>query len=63
MKLILSVLVVSFFALSCSPIDPHTAGGGAFDDSAVGQALDANGPLPEDNIGGAQSFEQWRERE
>ena len=64
-KLILSVLAVCFLGFSCTPIDPHTAGGGAFDDSAVGQALDSNGPLPGDRtIGGAESFEQWRnERE
>ena len=62
-KLILSVLAVSFCAFSCTPIHEHQAGGGAFDDSQVGQALDANAPLPEDNISGARSFEEWRERE
>lgn len=63
MKLTLSILAVSFCALSCTPINQHKAGGGAFDDSEVGQALDANAPLPEDSINGARSFEEWRERE
>ena len=61
-KVILSLLAVSFLGLSCTRVHPRAAGGGAFDDSAVGQALDANGPLPGDNITGeARSFEQWRE--
>ncbi|MGJ8723159.1 MAG: hypothetical protein ACSHYB_01270 [Roseibacillus sp.] len=63
MKVTLSVLAVAFCALSCTPVHKHQAGGGAFDDSQVGQALDANAPLPEDNISGARSFEEWRERE
>lgn len=62
-KVILPVLAILFCAFSCTPIDSRKAGGGAFDDSPVGQALDANAPLPEDNISGARSFEEWRERE
>ncbi len=62
-KLILSILAVSFSVLSCTPVHERQAGGGAFDDSEVGKALDANAPLPQDNINAARSFEEWRERE
>ena len=63
MKLTLSVLAVSFCALSCAPVNEHRAGGGAFDESEVAKALDANAPLPQDRIGSARSFEEWRDRE
>lgn len=62
-KLTLSVLAVSLLVLSCAPVHERQAGGGAFDESQVAQALDANAPLPEDSIDGARSFEEWRERE
>ncbi|GHC51492.1 hypothetical protein [Roseibacillus persicicus] len=63
MKITLSVLALMFCAVSCTPVHQHQAGGGAFDDSHVGQALDSNTSLPEDSIDGARSFEEWRERE
>lgn len=61
-KLILSILAVSFCALSCAPVNEHQAGRGAFDESPVGQALDANAPLPGDHVGGSGSFEEWKGR-
>ena len=62
MKLFLCFLVVSLGSFSCSPIESRKAGGGAWDDTPVGQALDANAPLPEDSFSGGQSYEQWRRR-
>ncbi|MBK1834703.1 hypothetical protein [Roseibacillus ishigakijimensis] len=63
MKFILSLLALSFCFLSCAPVHKYQAGGGAFDDSEVGQALDANAPLPEDDINGPRSFEEFRARD
>jgi hypothetical protein len=62
-KYSLAALVMTFCALSCSPVHKHQSGGGAYDSSALGPVLDANGPLPSESYDGARSFEEWRERE
>ena len=61
-KLTFTVLPALVCALSCTPIDSRKAGGGAYDDSEVAQALDANAPLPEDGPEASRSFEEWREQ-
>ncbi len=50
---------------SCQTVDSHTAGGGAFDDSYLGQRLDSNNPNLEDNQDAKgktapPSYTQWR---
>ncbi|MEM9079330.1 MAG: hypothetical protein AAGC74_01410 [Verrucomicrobiota bacterium] len=64
MKFVLSFLVgLLGLVVSCAPVDKREAGGGAFDDSELARALDANAALPGENQGGARSFEEWREQE
>ena len=62
-KFILALFSCSVFVVSCVPVNQHQGGGASFDDSALGPALDANTALPEDRIDGAQSFQEWKERE
>ena len=58
-----SLAAMMLSATSCIPVDDRRAGGGAFDDSPVGQALDANTALPDEDISSSRSFQQWREAE
>ena len=53
-------LILMFCSLSCTPIHEHKAGGGAYDDSALGPVLDANGPLPGEDYSEPRSFEEWK---
>ena len=50
---------------SCETVDDRYAGGGAFDDSYLGQRLDSNNPSLEDNQDEKgktmpPSYRQWR---
>ena len=60
---LLPITVIAFCGLSCTPIHEHRSGGGAYDNSALGPVLDANGPVPSERVTGARSFQEWRELE
>ncbi len=59
-----SSVVVLLCSVSCNLVHERQAGGGAWDDSEVGQAIDANAPLPGDSVAsGTRSYEEWRNSE
>ena len=58
------VAAISGLALvSCESTDSLKAGGGAFSDSELGRKLDANSHLPDPDIPGERSFEEYRNNE
>lgn len=60
----IAAFLTIFCAISCSPVHEHKAGGGAYDDSALGRVLDSNGPLPEEGFSGSTpTYEEWRKGE
>ena len=63
MKYVFPTVVIAFCGFACNPINEHRAGGGAYDSTALGPVLDANGPVPSERLGQARSFQEWRERE
>ncbi len=59
---ILAMLFVFLFS-SCESTNSLRGGGAAFDDSETARKLDANSHLPDPDIPGKRSFEQWRSDE
>ena len=64
-RIFLSTLaVISVLTLtSCESVNSKRAGGGAFDESETGRKLDANSHLPDPDIPGGRSFEEYRNNE
>lgn len=62
MKITVCLLAITLCGFSCTSTEDRRAGGGAWDDSQVGKALDANAPLPDDKPDTLQGFEEWRRR-
>ena len=56
---VISVLILT----SCESVNSKRAGGGAFDESEMGRKLDANSHLPDPDIPGGRSFEEYRNNE
>ena len=56
---VISVLIL----ISCESVNSKRAGGGAFDESETGRKLDANSHLPDPDIPGGRSFEEYRNNE
>ena len=56
---VISILILT----SCESVNSKRAGGGAFDESETGRRLDANSHLPDPDIPGGRSFEEYRNNE
>ena len=55
--------ILGLALISCESTNSLKAGGGAFSESELGRKLDANSHLPDPDIPGERSFEEYRNNE